>query len=80
MSKEQLVLDAAKDDIVLDVGGWVYWPLAREYPLDIRGFWDAEALRIIADELDRRDRVLFADLPEEAINHATGDFPGRVRE
>ena len=76
MNKEQLVLSAVHYDIVLaaGTGGWVFWPL------NSGGFLDAEALRIIADELDRRDRVLFVDLPIETPDHAVGDFLDRVHE
>lgn len=50
---KQRVLEAAKDDIVYDATtGWVFWPWQKDTP---RGYWTAAALRVIADELDRRD-------------------------
>ena len=55
---KQRVLDAVKDDIVLDASeGWVLW-------LDLttpHGFYTAASLRVIADELDRRNEELFTD-------------------
>lgn len=45
------VLEAAKDDIVLDAG-WVFWPTEN------RGHYNAAALRVLADELDRRNEEL----------------------
>ena len=50
---KQRVLEAAGDDIVYDATtGWVFWPWQEDDP---RGYWTAAALRVIADELDRRD-------------------------
>ena len=50
---KQRVLEAAGDDIVYDATtGWVFWPWQED---DLRGYWTAAALRVIADELDRRD-------------------------
>lgn len=50
---KQRVLEAAKEDIVYDATtGWVFWPWQDDTP---RGHWTAAALRVIADELDRRD-------------------------
>ena len=50
---KQRVLEAAGDDIVYDATtGWVFWPWQDDTP---RGYWTAAALRVIADELDRRD-------------------------
>ena len=49
---KQRVLEAAKEDIVYDATtGWVFWPWQDDTP---RGYWTA-ALRVIADELDRRN-------------------------
>lgn len=45
------VLEAAKEDIVLDAG-WVFWPTEN------RGHYNAAALRVVADELDRRNEEL----------------------
>ena len=53
ISFKQRVLEAAKEDIVYDAtAGWVFWPWQDDTP---RGYWTAAALRVIADELDRRD-------------------------
>ena len=50
---KQRVLEAAKEDIVYDATtGWVFWPWQDSA---FRGYWTAAALRVIADELDRRD-------------------------
>lgn len=50
---KQRVLEAAGDDIVYDATtGWVFWPWQDDAP---KGYWTAAALRVIADELDRRD-------------------------
>lgn len=50
---KQRVLEAAKEDIVYDATtGWVFWPWQDDTP---RGYWTAAALRVIADELDRRN-------------------------
>ena len=74
MMSEQQVLDAARQDMIMDVSGWVFWPTSN------RGYWNSYALRIIADELDRRDHGLFVDLPTETLDHAVGDFLDRVHE
>ena len=50
----QRVLEAAEDDITLDAG-WVFWPTWN------RGHYNAAALRVIADELDRRNEELHDD-------------------
>lgn len=50
---KQRVLETARDDIVHDsTTGWVFWPWRDDDP---KGYWTAEALRVIADELDQRD-------------------------
>lgn len=48
------VLEAAEDEITLD-SEWVFWPTWN------RGHYNAEALRVIADELDRRNEELWED-------------------
>jgi hypothetical protein len=60
--------------MIMDVSGWVFWPTSN------RGYWNSYALRIIADELDRRDRVLFVDLPIETPGSDLSDFLDRVHE
>jgi len=56
---KQRVLDTAEDDIVHDITtGWVFWPWREDDP---KGYWNAASLRVIADELDRRNEELFAD-------------------
>jgi hypothetical protein len=50
---KQRVLETAEDDIVHDITtGWAFWPWCEDDP---KGYWTAAALRVIADELDRRD-------------------------
>ncbi len=50
----QRVLDASEDEITLD-SEWVFWPTWN------RGHYTAAALRVLADELDRRNRELEED-------------------
>jgi len=56
---KRLVLDAVSDDILLELtAGWVFWPWREDDP---KGYWNAASLRVIADELDRRNEELFTD-------------------
>ena len=48
------VLEAAEEDITLD-SEWVFWPTWN------RGHYNAAALRVLADELDRRNKELEED-------------------
>jgi len=48
------VLEAAEDDITLDTD-WVFWPTYN------KGFYTAASLRVLADELDRRNEELNAN-------------------
>lgn len=48
------VLAASEDEITID-SEWVFWPTWN------RGHYTAEALRVIADELDRRNEELHDD-------------------
>ena len=53
----QRVLEAAESDIVYDgTTGWVFWQWGEDH---IHGFLNAASLRVIADELDRRNKELF---------------------
>lgn len=45
------IIECAEVDFVTDVDGYVYW-----WPTAGGGHWAAYALRIIADELDRRNK------------------------
>ena len=52
---KRLVLDSVSDDILLEpTAGWVFWQWGEDH-----GFLEADALRVIADELDRRNKELF---------------------
>lgn len=56
---KQRVLDAVSDDILLELtAGWVFWQWGEDH---IHSFLDAASLRVIADELDRRNKELFGD-------------------
>ena len=55
------VLDASVDEIVCDFE-WVFWPTEN------KGHYTAEALRVLADELDRRNEELEED--EHGANSA----------
>jgi hypothetical protein len=57
MDYEQRILEMAKQDMVTGEDGYVvYWPSEN------RGSWSAHHLRIIADELDRRNAKWDAEL------------------
>lgn len=57
----QRVLKASTDEIVLDAE-WVFWPTEN------KGHYTAAALRVLADELDRRNEELEED--EHGANSA----------
>jgi hypothetical protein len=58
---KQRVLDAVSDDILLNASeGWALWQWGKFIG---HGFLDAASLRVIADELDRRNKEWFADEP-----------------
>ena len=48
------------DRIMMSESGWVF------LPANDCGWYDEYALRAIADELERRNAVLFADLEDDA--------------
>lgn len=49
MTDEARIIEVASRDFVEDVDGYLYW-----WPSG-QGHWAAYALRIVADELDRRN-------------------------
>jgi hypothetical protein len=51
-SKQELIalLESHGDLIQIETGDWVYWPFHAN-----RGYLDVDALRVIADELERRN-------------------------
>lgn len=49
MTDTQRIIEVAEKDFVTDVDGYVYW-----WPTG-GGHWASYALRIVADELDRRN-------------------------
>lgn len=56
---KQRVLDTVNEDILIEpTAGWVFWQWDEDH---VHGFLDAASLRVVADELDRRNQELFND-------------------
>lgn len=69
---KKMVINGVEGDILFSTDtGWVYWPMLGV------GMLEAPALRAIADELDRRNNLLFMHLDtvlshQEALQEVEG--------